>query len=106
MVWEDVQLILRSMRSDTGGAAAMGQFQPCQPSKVLFTAFVTRKSLENDGGKKGDLPPSGGKQSHACDGGQGWAGSAAHQASVHVGSSVSGLGNQGGVVPCPLLLNP
>ena len=53
MVWGDVQLILRSMRSDTGGAAAMGQFQPCQPSKVLFTAFVPRQSLENDGGKKG-----------------------------------------------------
>lgn len=84
----------------------MGQFQLCQPSKVLFTAFVSRKSLESDGGKKGDLPASGGKQSHACDDGQGWAGSAACQALVHVGSSVSGLRNWGGGVPCPLLLNP
>lgn len=57
----------------------MGQFKPCQPSKVLFTAFVPRKSLENDG-NKGDLLPSGGRQSHACDGGWGWAGSTALQA--------------------------
>lgn len=40
--------------SDAVGAAGMGQVKPCQPSKVLFTAFVPRKSLENDG-NKGDL---------------------------------------------------
>jgi len=51
----------------------------------------------------GDLPLSGGKQSHACDGGQGW--TVLSQASVHVGSSVSGLSIRGGVL-CPLLLNP
>lgn len=55
----DAQLILQSVRSDTGGAAAKGQ---SQPSKVLFTVFVPRQSLENDGGKKGDRLPSGGKQ--------------------------------------------
>lgn len=69
-IWRDsiggggggAQLILQSMRSDTGGAAAKGQSQPCQPSEVLFTAFVPRQSLENDGGKKGDRLPSAGKQ--------------------------------------------
>lgn len=100
MVWGDVQLILPSMRADTGGAAAMGQFQPCQPSKVLFTAFVPRKSLENDGGKKGHLQPAGGKQSHACDGGQGWAGFCPR------GQLCSGRSNGGGGVLCPLLLYP
>lgn len=58
----NAQLILQSMRSDTGGADAKGLSQPCQPSKVLFAAFVPRQSLENDGGRKGDLLPSGGKQ--------------------------------------------
>lgn len=58
----NAQLILQSMRSDTGGAAAKGPSQPCQPSKVLFAAFVPRQSLENDGGRKGDLLPSGDKQ--------------------------------------------
>lgn len=56
------QLILQSMRSDTEKAAAKGQSQPCQPSKVLFAAFVPRQSLENDGGEKGDLLPSGGSR--------------------------------------------
>lgn len=62
MAWGDAQLILQSMRSDTAGAAAESQSQPCQPSKVLFTAFVPRQSSENDGGKKGDLLPCGGEQ--------------------------------------------
>lgn len=52
----NAQLILQSMRSGTGGAAAKGPSQPCQPSKVLFTAFVPRQSLENDGGKEGGSP--------------------------------------------------
>lgn len=93
----DAQLILQSMRSDTGGAAAKGQSQPCQPSKVLFTAFVPRQSLEMMGGRRGiacllvassDMPVTVARQ--PCP--------------LHAGI-FQGSGMEPSV-PCPLMLNP